>query len=212
MVDSQSCIHTTYGYLFIGIIIFIIGIFLWSNLNLPYLTNIWAYLLILVLTLGLLWWMLTLSPGISKTILAIVLILILSYFLYPVIVNLTREELWKFVALTFLFFGLLTAIAFTAPPNYFASWGRILTILLFILIIVGIVGLFLFRNRTVTLIYFLLVLALFGAFVLYDTQFIIQVCNELSTIQRNPDYINMAASLFINALNIFTATAGIGTI
>ena len=211
MVNTDSCLKNTYGYFFIAIIILIIGIYIATKLKLPYLNGIWSYLIIFIIILVLLFWMMKLSPGIPKYIIAIILLLLLGYFLAPIIIELTQAEIWKFALLTLLFVGLLTIVAFIAPKDYFLSWGKILFILLILIFIIGIIALFIFPKRNFIIFYFLLVLAIFGGFVLFDTQLIIQTCQTLSKTNISPDYINLATGLFLDALNIFVATTGLGT-
>ena len=208
---ALSCLQHTYLYLLIAVVIFILSVILWVKVRPPIAHNVWVYLLSFFVIIGLLIWVLALKPGIFKTVLAIVVLLALAYYIYPLVAQL-GSDVWKFVLLTVIFVGLLTSLAFILPSNYFLSWGAILTILLIILLVVGVIGLFLFRTRKAFLIYYLLVIALFSAFVLYNTQSLIQICQYIDTNKVKSDYINLSANLFLDAFNIFLGTVGIGNL
>jgi FtsH-binding integral membrane protein len=202
----DTCVRNTYLYLIAGIIILALGVALFQHLHIN-ITNIWAYLGIFIAIFVLLFLLFLQSPGPLKTILAILLLLGLSLILTPLVNSLPPGDLWRYVVVAGLFFVLLSGVALAFPTRAL-SWGRILMILLIVLIIVGIIGLFLFRGRTGTLIYFLAVLAIFGAFVLYDTSVLVQVCRVNS---GRVDYINQAISLLLDALNVFVGVSGVGS-
>lgn len=208
MVEYQKCIRNTYAYFFVGILITIVTLLLFYKLHAPILfnNNLWAiigtFVLLLILTFGITY----MKPGPAKYLLTIIWLILLAYLIYPIIVLLPFNEVVKYSILTLVFFAILTFFAF-AYPDYFLSWGRALTFLLIGLIILGLIGLFLFKSRTFNLIYYLLVIAIFSAFILYDTQVIVKTCQVSSRV----DYINQALSLFIDAINLFAGISGAGS-
>jgi FtsH-binding integral membrane protein len=201
-----SCLGTTYIYLIVGLILLILGIALFRHFSIQP-TNVWWYLAIFIGILVLLWITLSQAPGPIKTILAILVILGFSLILTPLINAIPSEDLWRYLVMTVVFFGLLSFAAL-ANPTRALSWGRILLILLILLIIVGLIGLFLFRNRTVTLIYFLAILFVFGAFILYDTSVVATTCQTVGSI----DYIDAAFALLLDAINVFVGVSGVGSV
>ena len=203
----DPCLRNTYLYLIAGIIIIALGIVLFRQLHVE-ITNVWWYLGIFIAILVLLWLTLAQSPGPLKMLLAILVLLGFSLILTPLVLTLEPGDLWRYLVMALVFFILLT-IAALAFPTRALSWGRILLILLILLIVVGIIGLFLFRNRTATLIYFLAVLLIFGAFILYDTSVLVQVCRLQ---QGEIDYINQAIGLLLDAINVFVGISGVGSI
>lgn len=209
-MDTAACLRNTYIYLFIGVIIAIGILWLYTRLNVPVIgNNIWAVLLLLgiliVLTIAL-----SRTPsGPLKYALTVLWLLVICYLIYPLVKYLPQNDVIKYFIIALALFGLLTVIAHVFPPTFFLSWGKILMILLIIVIVIGVLGLFLFRNsRNFNLFYFILIIGLFSAFVLYDTQAIVKICQT----NVKHDYINQSLGLFIDLVNIFAGVTGVSSI
>ena len=197
--------RNVYITFFFGLLIFIGFLILYRRLNAPVL-NGWSYFGILILLILLIFLLGRLKMGIGKILLAIVFLAVLAFIFYPLVLSLSPSDLWKFVLITLIFFVVLTVIVFLLPMQTFASWGNILFILLILLIIFGIVGSIIFRNSPqFRLVFYVLILLVFGGLILYDTYRIANFCGQ-------QDVINSAMSLILDVVNVFGATSGIGTL
>ena len=205
---TKSCLLKTYLYLFLGLIIICLAIIAFYKLKVPVANNIWLFLGLAAFIIIMIFLLSSMKQGVGKVLVAILVLILLSYFFYPLVVSLTFEELLKYIGITLVLFVMLSIIAYMLPPTFFLSWGNILFILLIILIVLGLLGIFLFRqSRAFNLFYFLAVIALFGAFILFDTQKTIVSCQQtLGQI----DYINASFSFVISIMNLFAGVAGVG--
>lgn len=203
----DACIRNVYITFILGLIILAGFILLYhrNSSRLPT-NNIWIYIAVFIVSLILIFILGKMSFGIGKILISIIFLALLAYIFYPLVASLTSSELWKFVLITAIYFAILSIIVFILPISTFASWGNILFILLLLLIIFGIFGSILFRNSPqFRLVFYILILIVFSGLILYDTHRIANKCPQT-------DSINSALSLVLDAVNVFGATSGIGTL
>ena len=201
----NSCLRNVYITFLVGLLIMAGFLVLYRRLAVP-VSNVWLYFGVFIASILLILMLGRMAMGVWKVLVGVAFLAALAYIFYPLVASLRGDEIWKFVLITALFFIVLTIIAFVLPTATFASWGNILFILLFLLIIFGLLGGFLFRNSPqFRLVFYLLVLLVFGGLILYDTYRIANFCDQ-------SDAINSALPLVLNAANVFGATSGIGTL
>lgn len=201
----DTCLRNVYITFFFGLLIFIGFMLLYKRLNAPVMGG-WGYLGILILLILLIYFISRMSMGIGKILVAIVFLAALAFIFYPLILGLSSSDLWKFVLITLLFFVVLSVIVFLLPMQTFASWGKVLFILLILLIVFGIVGSIIFRDSPqFRLVFYILILLVFGGLIMYDTYRIASGCGQ-------QDAVNSAMSLILDTANVFGATSGIGTL
>lgn len=201
----DPCLRNVYITFFFGLLIFIGFLILYRRIGAPVLGG-WAYFGLLILLILLIFMIGKVQMGIGKVLLAILFLGALAFIFYPLVISLSPSDLWKFVLITLIFFVVLSVIVYLLPMSTFASWGNILFILLILLIIFGIVGSLIFRNSPqFRLVFYVLILLVFGGLILYDTYRIANFCGQ-------QDVINSAMSLILDVVNVFGATSGIGTL
>ena len=201
----DPCLRNVYLTFILGLVILAFFIMMYHRLQIP-INNIWIYVLAFILSIILIVVLGRIRFGLGKILIAIAFLALLAYIFYPLVVNLTRSELWKFILITVIYFIILSILVFILPTATFSKWGNILFILLLLLIIFGIVGSLIFSNSPqFRLTFYILILIVFSGLILYDTYRIANFCPQT-------DSINSALSLILDAVNIFGATSGIGTL
>ena len=170
-------------------------------------------ILLLVVSLGLLMFLLSINPQnvVLKHIVWLVFVLYLGLLAYPSYVQTIQENTVIVTLLTTI--GILVAfsvIAFLKPEWISLSWGPILCFFLLGGIIGELCYYFFSKDRKVSgrskgLSYFFI--ALFTLFILYDTKKI-QV-NAKSCKTKTVDYINESLGIVLDALNLFQNIADV---
>ena len=201
----DPCLRNAYLTFLAGLIILSIFIVIYHRVRIT-INNPWVYFGVFILSIVAIIMLGRLEFGPVKLLVAIAFLALLAYIIYPLIASLSTSDLWRFLLITAVYFIVLSIIAFTLPASTFASWGNVLFILLLLLVVFGVLGSWIFRNSTqFRLVFYVLILIIFGGLVLYDTYRISNFC-------QYSDSINSALSLILDAVNIFGGTAGVGTI
>ena len=170
-------------------------------------------ILLLVLSLGLLMWLLSINPQnvLLKHMVWLVFILYLGLLAYPTYIQ-TIEENTVIVTLMTTIAILIgfSVLAFVKPEWISLSWGPLLCFVLLGGIIGELCYYFFSKDKKVTgrskaFSYFFIIL--FTLFILYDTKKI-QV-NAKSCKESTVDYINESLGIVLDALNLFQNIADV---
>lgn len=137
----------------------------------------------------------------------IVFIVCMSIILYPVYKKTEKDgSLLKVLSIVFILFVSISIYVYTSGNRgKFLTLGKYLTFVLFMLILFQILDLILFEpSNSKSKVYGIIVVILFSAFVLYETDLILTRAKQLSI---KPNYPFESIGLFLDILNLFSGTS-----
>lgn len=105
---------------------------------------------------------------------------------------------FSIVAGTFLIFAVLSVIALKQRDNAFISWGKTLSTVLIVLIIVGIVNLFL-QVELINILYSFVGIILFSAYILFDVN---MFKSDMQYINDKNDYAYYVLQIYLDIINL----------
>ena len=207
-------ILNTYLYVILTFNIIAILCLILEHKNISYAFNLWQFLGIFLIILGVLFWLHNTDPTniVFKHLLWMIFILGLGVMFYPMYNSFADKNVVLSAALTTIILTLvLSAIAFIKPEWISLSMGPILFFLLLAIIIMEITMLIVYRknyNKVSSMFrgtsYF--VIFLFIGFILYDTKMLQVRAKECV----KADYLNESLNLFLDIFNIFVRVLGLG--
>jgi hypothetical protein len=175
--------------------------------------TLWQYLGLFLITLGIIWVLLTVNPKfvVPKHVLWLIFVIGIGTLVYPLYNSFSDKNIVLSAALTTILLTLvLSAIAFIKPEWISLSMGPILFFLLLAIIIMEITMLIVYRKNYRQIrgmfratSYF--VIFLFIGFILYDTK-MLQIRAKQCV---NADYLNESLKLFLDIFNIFVRVLGL---
>jgi FtsH-binding integral membrane protein len=222
-LTENKFIFNTYMYILLSIIV-IANIILTLDQNKEFANNMLEPsklipLFILMMTTLFVTLLTDKQSYIIKHISWLLFIILIAISSYPIVKHsLVSGKFWQIITTLGCIIGILSYFAFTRPLDTFTSWGNILGIILFGLIIFESFDI-LFSNVQSknfidrTKIYAWIGIIVFSGFILYDTQKLIIRAKEYSHICKNKsqlgcvDYPTESLGLFLDMINLFNLSS-----
>lgn len=221
-LTPNNYVVNSYLYIILAILLVSFLILIMKKYNLGRHINSMAIFGVLILSIIVLFamYMIDVRQTVLRHILWVVFIVCIAIIIFPVALSAEGADvLWKSIITVIIVVLLLTYIASRFPRDAFNSWGTYLSVGLVALIIFGIIDFILpGHSSTRAKIFGILIILLFSAYVLYDTNIIYQhaqiasyVCGNTTNQLTCADYPGESLALFLDIINLFSGTVSIQT-